>query len=271
MVIRRNLARLFVLTMIITLAGYKNQADAQFLVEDGLVSYWSLDANTIKGKKIRDVVGPNDCTEVGDPEPSPGRVGEALNFDGAQDGANCGKRNSLANIFDGGGTFMAWLFSESLGQNDQGRIGDKNQWTLMHRKEGGGNVLYIHADFDSTNGAWHTRAGEYEIEEWFHAAMVYDSSSDKNDPLIYVNGESKRISPKTAPVGKYTPDNDSILGLGVRFHDKLRFHDGLIDEVAIYDRALSDAEIRRNYRASGLAVAPADKLAITWGAIKASR
>jgi hypothetical protein len=53
---RRNLARLFVVTMIITLAGYKNQADAQFLVEDGLVSYWSLDANTIKGKRIRDVV-----------------------------------------------------------------------------------------------------------------------------------------------------------------------------------------------------------------------
>ena len=143
----------------------------------------------------------------------------------------------------------------------------------MHRKEGGGNVLYIHADFDSTNGAWHTRAGEgeYEIEEWFHAAMVYDSSSDKNHPMIYVNGESKRITPKIAPAGKYTPDDDSIFGLAIRFHDKQRNFDGLIDEVAIYNRALSDAEIGRNFRASGLAVAPADKLAITWGAIKASR
>ena len=268
---RRNLARLFVLTMIITLAGYKNQADAQFLVQDGLVSYWSLDADTINGNRIRDVAGPNDCTGVRAPEPGPGKVGEALNFDGGKAGANCGNRNTLANIFDGGGTFMAWVFARSLGQNDEGRIGDKNQWTLMLRKEGRGNVIYIHADFDATNGAWHTHPGEYELEEWFHAAMVYDSSSVKNDPMIYVNGESKRIVAKTAPVGKYTPDNDSIFGLAMSFHDKMRFHDGLIDEVAIYNRALSDAEIRRNYRAEGLAVAPADALAITWGAIKSSR
>ena len=268
---RRNLARLFVLTMIITLAAYHNQADAEFLVQDGLVSFWSFDADTIKGNKIRDVFGPNHCTAVKTPVQSPGKVGEGLNFDGTKDGASCGNRKSLANIFDGGGTFMAWIFARSLGQNDQGRIGDKNQWTLMLRKEGRGNVLYIDADFDTTDGAWHTHPGEYELEQWFHVAMVYDSSSDKNDPLIYVNGESKRIIPKTAPVGKYTPDNDSILGLAIRFHDKMRFHDGLIDEAAIYNRALSDAEIRQNFRSEGLAVAPAGKLAITWGGIKSSR
>ena len=268
---RRNLAKFFFLTMIITLAGHKNLADAQFLLQDGLVSFWSFDADTIKGNKIRDAFGPNDCTAVKTPAQSPGKVGEALNFDGTKDGASCGNRKSLANIFDGGGTFMAWIFARSLGQNDQGRIGDKNQWTLMLRKEGRGIVVYIHADFDTTDGAWHTHPGEYELEQWFHAAMVYDSSSDKNDPLIYVNGESKRIIPKTAPVGKYTSDNDSIFGLAISFHDKMRFHDGLIDEVAIYNRALSDAEIRENYRAEGLAVAPADKLAITWGAIKLSR
>lgn len=271
MVIRRNLARLFYLTMIITFAGYNNQTDAQFLVEDGLVSYWSLDADTIKGNRIKDIVGPNDCTEVGNPEPSQGKVGEALNFDGTKDGASCGNRNSLANIFDRGGTFMAWFYAESMGQNLQGRIGDKNQWTLMLRQEAGGQVLYIHADFSTANGAWHIPPREYELQEWFHAAMVYDSSSDKNDPMVYVNGESKRITRKTAPAGKYTPDNDSIFGLAIRFHDKQRFFDGLIDEVAIYNRALSEAEIRRNYRASGLAVAPADKLAVMWGAIKRSR
>ena len=271
MLIRRNLARLFYLTIVITFAGHNNEAVAQFLVQDGLVSYWSFDANTIKGNRIKDLVGPNDCTEVGDPEPSQGKVGEALSFDGSEDGANCGNKKSLANIFDGGGTFMAWLYAESMGQNLQGRIGDKNQWTLMLRQEAGGKVLYIHADFNTSNGAWHIPPREYELGEWFHAAMVYDSSSDKNDPMIYVNGESKRITRKTAPAGKYTPDDDSIFGLAIRFHDKQRFFDGLIDEVAIYNRALSDAEIGRNYRASGLAVAPSDKLAITWGAIKAAR
>ena len=271
MVMKRDLARLFCLTIIITLIWHNNQVDAQFLVQDGLVSYWSFDADTIKGNKFIDIVGPSDCTEVGSPESSRGKVGEALSFDGAQDGANCGNRKSLANIFDGGGTFMAWFYAESMGQNLQGRIGDKNQWTLMLRQEVGGKVLYLHADFNAANGAWHTPPNEYELEEWFHAAMVYDSSSAKNDPMIYVNGESKHITRKTAPAGKYTPDDDSIFGLAIRFHDKQRFFDGLIDEVAIYNRALNEAEIGRNYRASGLAVAPAEKLAITWGAIKATR
>ena len=109
MLIRRNLARLFYLTIVITFAGHNSEAVAQFLVQDGLVSYWSFDANTIKGNRIKDLVGPNDCTEVGDPEPSQGKVGEALSFDGSEDGANCGNKKSLANIFDGGGTFMAWF------------------------------------------------------------------------------------------------------------------------------------------------------------------
>ena len=271
MIIGKNLARLFYLTIVIAFAGHNNEAVAQFLVEDGLVSYWSFDADTIEGKRIKDLVGPNDCTEVGGPEQSQGKVGEALSFDGSMDGANCGNKKSLANIFERGGTFMAWFYAESMGQNDQGRIGDKNQWTLMLRQEAGGRVLYIHAAFSTTPGAWHTPAREYEMGEWFHAAMVYDSSSDRNDPIVYVNGESKRVTRKVAPAGQYTPDDDSIFGIAIRFHDKQRFFDGLIDEVAIYNRALSEAEIGRNYRASGLAVALSDKLAITWGAIKATR
>ena len=46
---------------------------------------------------------------------------------------------------------------------------------------------------------------------------------------------------------------------------------GLIDEVSIYDRTLSADEVKRNFRAEGLAVNAAGKLALTWGGIKLSR
>ena len=42
---------------------------------------------------------------------------------------------------------------------------------------------------------------------------------------------------------------------------------GTIDEIRIYDRALSEAEIKESFAAEGLAVAP-DKLALTWGWVK---
>ena len=53
---------------------------------------------------------------------------------------------------------------------------------------------------------------------------------------------------------------------------------GTLDELRIYKRALSAAEVQQNFAAQGLppqsdviSVAPLGKLAITWGRIKASR
>ena len=90
---------------------------------------------TLKAKKVDDLVGGNGCKQVGALEVVEGRVGEALLYDGIDDGVTCGNDASLANIFDGGGTFMAWAYPRGMGQNDQGRLGDKDQWTLMQRFE----------------------------------------------------------------------------------------------------------------------------------------
>ena len=46
---------------------------------------------------------------------------------------------------------------------------------------------------------------------------------------------------------------------------------GIVDEVMIYDRALSADEVEQNFEAEGkIAVNSAGKAALTWGAIKAS-
>jgi len=46
---------------------------------------------------------------------------------------------------------------------------------------------------------------------------------------------------------------------------------GVIDEVSVYERALSADEVEQNFDAGALktAVEPADKLAATWGSAKA--
>jgi hypothetical protein len=46
---------------------------------------------------------------------------------------------------------------------------------------------------------------------------------------------------------------------------------GLIDEVVIYNRSLSEKEIEQNFKAKGLAVEPVDKLATRWAEIKVLR
>ena len=45
----------------------------------------------------------------------------------------------------------------------------------------------------------------------------------------------------------------------------------MIDEVAVYNRALSAAEVKKNKSAKGLTVKPRGKLALVWGDVKLDR
>ena len=58
--------------------------------------------------------------------------------------------------------------------------------------------------------------------------------------------------------------------MGARKSDGLPYN-GLLDELRLYNRGLSQEEIENNLEAEGLAVQPAQKLALTWGTIKVSR
>ena len=46
---------------------------------------------------------------------------------------------------------------------------------------------------------------------------------------------------------------------------------GIIDEVSVYNRALSAEEIQRNFDMEPSAISPTEKLAGTWGRTKVSR
>ncbi|MFQ6043058.1 MAG: LamG-like jellyroll fold domain-containing protein [Candidatus Poribacteria bacterium] len=67
-------------------------------------------------------------------------------------------------------------------------------------------------------------------------------------------------------------DAENLVRIGSRASDFARPLDGLIDEVLIYSRALSQAEVEQNFNSEGLAVVSSkQKLAISWGEIKVSR
>ena len=84
---------------------------------------------------------------------------------------------------------------------------------------------------------------------------------------IYVNS---KLDGTLANPGGYT-NNDLMLRIGWDPHAEDRHYVGVIDEVAIYDRALTPDEIVQNQNASlGItSVDPAGKLSSTWGEIKA--
>ena len=98
---------------------------------------------------------------------------------------------------------------------------------------------------------------------WVHIAMIYDI--DKGVEL-YFNGEEKAGEGAKPPV---VDEIDGSIMVGAR-HPGQEFFSGIIDEVALYSRALSLDEIKRDAEAvGGAAVSALDKLATTWAGIKA--
>jgi hypothetical protein len=81
---------------------------------------------------------------------------------------------------------------------------------------------------------------------WYHVAAVY---SDK-DVRIYLNGELKDHRSFDLNTGSTTPDKSLVIGALSYDSTISRFFAGKIDEVCIYDGALSGAEIKTLYERS---------------------
>lgn len=71
---------------------------------------------------------------------------------------------------------------------------------------------------------------------WYHVAITYESGEQK----IYINGVERAAKTQT---GTLTVNNDSLyIGTDLAFNS--RTFDGYIDEVKIYDRALSQTQVQ---------------------------
>ena len=253
--ISRTLRQMFVLAVIATVVMATNLAEARQAITDGLVSYWSFNKDTVTGKTVKDIFGASDGTMDGNVEVVKGQVGEALKFSGGH--VDCGADKTLTEIGDQM-TLEMWIKPEKPG------------WAILAGISRSGNNSYVVAwsdqtriDFNIWNGAletwpFHSKA-QPEVDKWHHVAGVYDGS----EAIIYINGEEDSRK-------KFEGDlkhNGENFWMGARKSDGLPFN-GLIDELRLYNRGLSQAEVEQNLDAVGLAVEPAQKLALTWGSIK---
>ena len=240
---------------------YTNVAKAQ-IVTEGLVSYWTFNKSDIDGETVLDVWGGNDGTIKGDPEIVEGKVGDALKFDGIDDYVDCGNDASLQITDDL--TITAWINISLLGKPQDHeilvkRVDDPNrEYTIrLGDATADDELRYL----DSNNKG--TANTPLIVDKWFFVAVVRE-----DNVTFYLDGQEDG----TVPLSGKLSATDAPATIGGRPDAIWGPTDGLIDEVCIYNRALSAKEVRQNFAAEGLAVvAPTGKLAETWGNIKASK
>jgi hypothetical protein len=101
------------------------------------------------------------------------------------------------------------------------------------------------------------------LGDWHHVVAVYNGS--QND-TIYLNGEEV-ASQDLDEAPNYVDTNPGAIGSNP---DLGEFYEGLIDDVGLYNRALSADDVAQNFLAT-VAVEPAGKLTSTWADIKSTK
>jgi hypothetical protein len=196
---------------------------------DNLLAYWPLDGN------YYDVTGHGyDATAGSSVFFDSGHIGQSAYFNGSNYTSYLDCQNSENMDLDTGTTISAWI--KSSGADDQwASVVTKgvNAWRLIRNSSS--DAISFH--FNAAGGGEYQANGSTSVfdGQWHHLMGVYDG----NSVYLYVDGDLDT----TTPAGAVNTSNDPVY-IGSRVNNTSnRNWIGNIDEVRIYNRALSEAEL----------------------------
>ena len=133
-------------------------------------------------------------------------------FDGADGKVTVSAAAGINGLFGTGGTLSFWIFPNSVGEGNWGRVIDSSTGFVVFLDSASGGTCKIEFRHDwSTDGQWITTNRDITFDVWNHVVVTYDGSSTGNNAVIYVNGVSKAVTENQAPVGSIDADDDENL------------------------------------------------------------
>ncbi len=239
-------------------------------LEEGLMVYFSFDQG--ETDMVRDLSNTgNDGIVKGEPRwvdgPAPA-FGEGIEFDGVDDYIEVPDNDTL-DVGEGDISFMLWLKQADDQPADHPRpiskmplyATDKPGFDLITF----GKVSQAMQIFYGMSGATRqtTNAVRNIVDgEWHHIATMKDDKEIK----LYIDGEMDSSKPITEV--DISNDYPFVVGACAQVAAHVMFK-GAVDEVAFYNRALTEDEIQMAMKDVILsAVEPETKLSTTWGDIK---
>ena len=252
---------LIILAVIVTIFTYANIAKAQ-VVKDGLISYWSFDSADTSGKTVKDLWGNNDGTIEGSAKVVDGKIGEALEFDGKGGYVDCGDDKSISN-FSKAYSIEFWAnFAVASDYPGLFQRGDKTTSSQIEiYLQPAANLTTVH----NRDALYYVYWNPVPLKQWTHIAVIWE----KQEWSVYYDGVKQAQTGGGGAAADPNTGKTCYIGLGYTDYSM----NGIIDEVNIYNRALSEKEIQQNYKATSnkLAVEALNKLTATWGQIKSRK
>jgi len=173
---------------------------------------------------------------------TPTGKGYALDFDGESDYVACGNNDSLNNISDAI-AIQAWVYPrnnssyEYIVSNDRDCCGSYKGYSVSIM---GGRLRFQVWDDSSLNHSL-TDDQSISLNNWHHVAAIFDGNKMK----IYIDGKFRKEMNFSGKIG--TPASYDLAVGGMGMNPAVYSINGLIDDVRIYEQAMSSAQIRKLY------------------------
>ncbi len=214
-------------------------------VEDGLVAYYPFNGNA------NDESGNGHHGTVNGPvltDDLLGNADSAYAFAGGTENIDCGNPTNNSLELTGDATLMGWMsfdnefssspyipgyFAPLIGKDVGGN--QYNKWFLSAYKDG----LTFHVNGSAYySGQWaYSDPFSFELNRFYHVAVVKTGDTY----TFYADGQQKGSATLSIPV----TDVEAPLTIG--YAEPSYVHRGAIDEVRIYNRALSPSEVWEQY------------------------
>ena len=221
----------------------------------GLVAHWTFDRGTLDAKMVQDNLGKNNGLIVGKPKIQKGVHSDALNFNGTVDFVKITEDIFFPSIS------IEAVINPILGTRNP--IYDKYNYgiQLLDNNQVG---VWIRADTNQQNKHWPSAYTPFPNDgKWHHVVGVV---TNKKHVQIFLDGDLKKTTPAPHPISIDYGANDKPTIAYTRHLNGI-WYAGSIDEVAVYETALNETNVKTLYT-TVLAVEKAMKLSVVWGKIK---
>lgn len=201
----------------------------------GLVHHWKLEESG-SGPFIDDA-GSADCTVTSGTMVSvPGKDGNGINHTG--DESACGMISELSNASQF--TLMGWIKKQTTSGAVFLGVADTDDTSVAIFMA---NDDYVYWDVTGSDAGWEEAYNQLNDTSWHHYAMVYDGTQPDNATRLkaYIDGYQVILGfTGTMPALSPPLTEDFTLADST-------YGDGYVDDVRIYNRALSLEEVRAIY------------------------
>ena len=215
-----------------------------------LLHHWSFDESS--GLTLADAAGDQSGRLLNGPiwQPQGGKYAGALKFDGVNDYVDLGKFNVSGSAI----SFALWIKPDELRDENDARfiskaVNDSVQGHHWMLSSGGWNGKYLR--FRLKTGQYTktliSKTGVLQTDKWQHVAATYNGSRMR----LYLNGQQIASTAKT---GSLAVGDVSVALANQPLGAGSRPYKGRLDDMRIYNRALTSQEIQQIMNDAGTTI-----------------